>query len=514
MSWRDKKCPRMNSENLSSNAHREWPAELQHIVSLANSGDVDGAALAAKSVSDAALAREAWRIVASANANLQRFGPAVSALENALVNDPESLPLRLEHALLLEADGRSDESCVALEALVRAAPDSSQLLGHLARALRFAGRGAEAEARVAAGLVRWPLDVPLHRLLAELRWQRGAGADCIAALERAIAEFPGELQLRLVAADLLRSAGEPAKALPLLEEGLRRAPGAAAFETSIGVLLAELGEPRDALVFLRTASARLPDSAHMRRNLLPILLSAGEHAEALHIADTLLAASPDDQKLLAYRATALRLAGDPRYPALQDYPRLVRSYRLTPPPGYADIAAFNAAFARELDLLHRADRRPLAQSIRGGIQTDRNLPARNPVIAAFFTMLDAPIRDYVSRLDPTRAHPTDRRRRDGFCIQGSWSVRLNPGGFHTNHVHPQGWLSSAYYVETPPSDTNRAGWLKFGEVTPAVSGATADHHVRPEPGMLVLFPSFFWHGTVPFAAGERRLTAAFDVVPA
>jgi hypothetical protein len=30
----------------------------------------------------------------------------------------------------------------------------------------------------------------------------------------------------------------------------------------------------------------------------------------------------------------------------------------------------------------------------------------------------------------------------------------------------------------------------------------------------VLFPSFLWHGTVPFRRGERRLTAAFDVVPA
>jgi len=29
----------------------------------------------------------------------------------------------------------------------------------------------------------------------------------------------------------------------------------------------------------------------------------------------------------------------------------------------------------------------------------------------------------------------------------------------------------------------------------------------------VLFPSYFWHGTVPFHAGAR-LTAAFDVIPA
>jgi hypothetical protein len=32
--------------------------------------------------------------------------------------------------------------------------------------------------------------------------------------------------------------------------------------------------------------------------------------------------------------------------------------------------------------------------------------------------------------------------------------------------------------------------------------------------MLVLFPSYFWHGTVPFASDQRRLTLAFDVVPA
>ena len=34
--------------------------------------------------------------------------------------------------------------------------------------------------------------------------------------------------------------------------------------------------------------------------------------------------------------------------------------------------------------------------------------------------------------------------------------------------------------------------------------------IEPKPGRLVLFPSTMWHGTVPFAAGER-LTVAFDV---
>lgn len=37
--------------------------------------------------------------------------------------------------------------------------------------------------------------------------------------------------------------------------------------------------------------------------------------------------------------------------------------------------------------------------------------------------------------------------------------------------------------------------------------------VQPKPGRLVLFPSYWWHGTRPFHSTEPRTTIAFDVVP-
>ena len=40
-------------------------------------------------------------------------------------------------------------------------------------------------------------------------------------------------------------------------------------------------------------------------------------------------------------------------------------------------------------------------------------------------------------------------------------------------------------------------------------GADEVKLIRPEEGMLALFPSWQWHGTRPFAQGER-LTMAFD----
>lgn len=60
------------------------------------------------------------------------------------------------------------------------------------------------------------------------------------------------------------------------------------------------------------------------------------------------------------------------------------------------------------------------------------------------------------------------------------------------------------------------GWLKFGEPAfPTAPRLKPENFVRPSPGLLVLFPSYMWHGTVPFSGAPeiRRLTIAFDVVP-
>jgi tetratricopeptide (TPR) repeat protein len=424
--------------------------------------------------------------------------------------------LRLQHALDLERAGQARESLAELEALALESRDSPELLAHLGRALSLANRAVEAEALIAEGLSRWPGDVRLHTLFVELRWQRGAGGEVTAPLEQAIRDFPAELQLRLVAADLLRNMGFSDRALRLLEDGLARAPESAAFLTSTGVVLDELDRPADALRLLRAAIPRSRNPARAQRNLVPALLRTGAVGEALSICDALLAETPEDQMLVAYRTTALRLAGDVEHRRLCDYERLVRSYALDPPPSYGGIDKFNEILARALTVLHRATHRPIAQSLRGGTQTARqDLPMDDPVVADFMRMLDAPIRDYIARLDATSPHPVDRRKRDSYRVSGSWSVLLSPGGFHVDHVHPQGWLSSAYYVELPrvARDDTRAAWLKFGE--PGVKvGLPAEHYIEPRAGLLVLFPSYFWHGTVPFHEGGGRLTAAFDVIPA
>ncbi len=417
---------------------------------------------------------------------------------------------------MLGHQGADRDALAELESLARDSADSAGLLAHLAVQLAAVGRIDEASATLEAALARWPTDATLHAQLARLRWQHGAGLDALRALDEAIASHPGALQLRLVAADVLRSAGESQRALEMLERGLALAPESATFRTSIGVVLEGMDRVDEALPYLHEAVRRAPGSENARRNLLPALLRSGAARAALALCDELLARHPDDQHLVAQRATALRVLRDPEYRRLCDYERLVRTCEPRAPAPWTDIPGFNTALARELTALHRAARHPLEQSLRGGSQTERNLPRDNPVFAAFFAMLEAPIREYIAALRDDPTHPVDRRRRDHYRVSGSWSVQLHSGGFHVNHVHPRGWLSSAYYVSLPDvSDADsRAGWLKFGEPPMPIADCGPEWFVRPAAGMLALFPSYFWHGTVPFAAGRARLTVAFDVVPA
>ena len=95
-------------------------------------------------------------------------------------------------------------------------------------------------------------------------------------------------------------------------------------------------------------------------------------------------------------------------------------------------------------------------------------------------------------------------------------MRLTGGGFHVNHMHPDGWISSAYYVSVPDlDDTNHSGWIKFSEPPfPTVPELEPERWIKPSAGMLVLFPSFLWHGTAPITDNAVRVTAPFDAIPA
>jgi hypothetical protein len=273
-----------------------------------------------------------------------------------------------------------------------------------------------------------------------------------------------------------------------------------------------------ALNLAERALRELPGNAAARNLLAAAQLGVGDARGALSHCESLLANAPDDQYLIALQTTAWRLLGDERYEALCDYKNLVVPVQLEAPPQWPDMRSFFADLRVSLNRLHDPHGHALLfQSLRHGTETTQDLVrSTDPAIRALFGAFAAPIRHYLEQvghgLDPLR-----RRNTGVWRFNGSWSVRLRSTGHHRNHVHPRGWISSACYIELPDcmsDERTEEGMLTFGEpsiaTTPALS---AEYSVRPGVGMLVLFPSYFWHGTVPVSSDQARLTVAFDAVP-
>jgi hypothetical protein len=261
-----------------------------------------------------------------------------------------------------------------------------------------------------------------------------------------------------------------------------------------------------------------PQTANLWVNFSETLLRAGDATKGVAIAERAMAIEPNNQHALAMWGLGLRSLDDAREEWLNDYDKFVQVFELDPPEGYADMESFNRDLNAYLDSLHLDKREFLDQTLRGGTQTLGDIfGAGHNLVERLRARVDEAVTAYITGMREDAEHPLLRRRLPQFQYAGSWSSRLRDCGFHTNHVHPKGWISSAYYIAVPDTvaDTRaKQGWLKFGE--PAFEPAFKDpirRSVKPAPGTLVLFPSYMWHGTVPFHSAEARTTIAFDAVP-
>lgn len=444
-----------------------------------------------------------------------RKGEAEILYRRALALEPNLALLEHNLAAVLEEMQRYPE---AEEAALRAiAKGSATSVGVLGRALQGQDKLAEAEQAFRVAVSQRPGEPGVHRDLAELVWLRTGSREAMTEmLDQIIRAHPTLVALQAERAALLTESGDPqgayASLKPALDAGVsdRVIQGAAA-------QAALSSDPVLALAHARKAMAAAPDSPDIAMVLAEILLANGEAAEAEGLVSRFLERAPDDQYLLALRSVTWRVLGDDRYRGLYDYDAMVGAYDIETPEGWPSLEAYLDDLAEAVSRLHQTKAHPIGQSLRGGTQTQRSLTGEeDPAIRAFFQAIQEPIAQHRQKLgqgdDPVR-----RRNHPGDCaLAGAWSVRLAPGGFHANHVHRQGWLSSAFYIRLPKAvdGEGRQGWIKFGQPErPTRPALEPEHFVQPKPGRLVLFPSYMWHGTVPFEGEESRLTIAFDVIP-
>jgi tetratricopeptide (TPR) repeat protein len=400
------------------------------------------------------------------------------------------------------------------------APNLAELDYNEANAQFDMGNYQEAEQAYWRSLHKAPDNCEVHETLNEFYWQIGKKSEFGKSFKLAIEYAPKNSLLRHAYAESLLSAGNQAHAIIIVEQALKleKTPDLLHLK---GKLLASAGDIKAAVLLIESSLLEHYKLSNAL-DLIELLIIDFDYEKALLQIAYAERIAPKNQLLIAYKSICWRLTNDERYEWLVDYQKHIQIYDIPVPKGYSSRAAFLDELKGVLLSMHQTEHEPLKQTLKFGTQTPGRL-FHKPIkqIVELKNAFEVVTREYISALPKDNLHPLLSRRTEQISFAGSWSVKLKPNGFHVNHVHPEGWLSSAFYVQVPdfshyPQTSEYAGAIKFGESSMQLKDREKIARiVTPKPGMIVIFPSYVWHGTVPFNGPEGlfRLTAPCDITP-
>jgi len=473
---------------------------------------------------------------ASFQAAMAAFGTgreavALEALDAARVFNPGDPRLWHVSGLLQRAEGDLASAVASCRQAASLWPEDFGVAHLYARVAFEAGLPAVALYERAIGIE--PRDTARLGMIEALQQEQGPAA-AAARLDGMLAADPGWLEGHAYRVQLVCTAGETKRLTESFDRALRLRPRDVFLwrELIISLIRAlRYGDALEAIARARAAAGAHPtfdaneaicidelgDHALAEQLFAPLAhfdevdllvrrarnaLRSGRPEQAAALLEPKLAT--DAPEVTPYLSAAWRLSNPERAAWLEGDERLVSVIDLELPQGLAERAR----------ALHTAVAEPLHQSVRGGTQTEGHLLHRiEPELQAARALLTDAVKRHIAQLPPIDpSHPTLKAPRDRpVRFSGSWSVRLTDAGHHDPHFHPEGWLSSAFYLAVPEKAQGQEGWLKLGEPHQDLGlDLPPLRMVEPKPGRLVLFPSTMWHATVPFPAGER-LSIAFDV---
>jgi len=477
-----------------------------------------------------------------------RLEEAAARYDEVIAAEPDNTQALRLRGVLARQCGDIGASIRLLETAYRLAPTDVTTANDLALSLMAAGdlQAAETALREALGRVRESPRALAN--LGALLQQRGHSAEAIAIHREYLELVPEDLEVRCNLAHALMDTGRADDAIEACDAALAIAPDHPLVLANKGAVLCGLDRCEAAVEVLRRALAANPDddmalinlayaqraldnadaaidsltravranpvNARAAADLANAWLGLGMADRAVEVCERFLASHPGDRLVLASYAYALRDAGrraDAR--RLLDFDRLIRIRDLGAPPGFADLAEFNRGLAQFVTGHASLLQDPVRKATTGGAQTGELNALESPVFGA----LDAELRRVIEQAvaewlaEGFGGHELMANAADRWTLR-TWGTVLNAGGHQAPHHHPLGWLSGVYYAGLP--DSVDVGALEFGrppdQIRPAAPPET--FCVTPRPGRLVIFPSWFYHRTLPFDATGTRVSIAFDVM--
>ena len=317
---------------------------------------------------------------------------------------------------------------------------------------------------------------------------------------------------------------------------------------NMGILLLRKGDATGAVHALHTAELRSPGQPAILHALASAYDGAGDVPSALQLYARLEPATSSNPEFLTNHALCLLRGRQPD----AAYRRFRRALSLAPGDQTAlaglYIAANELGRHDEVDVLMdfaallgvttlSALSTTALDALRVAVESHPELnwePAGRSTVrgqqsimldltegSAFHAIGDAMSQRVTDRMTALAAnpalasHPWLRSLPRRWRLQ-MWATVLREGGHQTPHIHPAGWLSGVFYLDAGQPATADSGAIVFGQPQPEFAQSAPPRRLQhlPRSGDVLLFPSYFFHHTIPYSGPTARISLAFDVIPA
>ena len=300
----------------------------------------------------------------------------------------------------------------------------------------------------------------------------------------------------------------------------QKAPGYAPAWHNLGNSLGHMGDREGAVDAFREAARLQPDNAFTLYSFGRALLWVNQYTESVDLLKRAVALKPHELQMISYLILALRHAGrEEEANTLEGLDDMIIAVRPPVPQGYTSIDDWNAALREEI-VNHPALTTEFEnRATRNGAKVDGMFAEnKTPVFETFEAQVRAGFDEALAQMPKHDGHPLPLSVPDGYRAQ-MWSNVMYDGGHQAPHNHPKGWFSACYYNTLPDrvtaSGDAHEGWIEFGGTAYDFPEPphTPKRQVQPEEGLMVVFPSYVFHRTIPFHSDQIRVSCAFDAIP-
>lgn len=411
----------------------------------------------------------------------------------------------------------------ATQELAAREPGNARAHARLGQLLAQSGDHAAAERAYRAALGLEPSFFEAQFNLGNALSKLGRAREAIGAFRLAVELGPTQAVAHGNLGSALHEQREYAAAVESLRKAAQLQPDAAHFHRNLGTALRSLGEGEQALRSFLRASQLRPDWVLAMQSVATSAMECGKWRIARQTCEAWLRHAPANVEALGLASIALEELGETRAAHdLVDFERMVRSVDLSVPAGFSSIDEFNRAVARhalEHPTLHIPDEAgprvysPKLHMTEEFCGAHPKGPAE-PLAALVASAIDEYLAGLARDL-PEHPFVVGAKRR--FRLK-SWAAVFQGEGHMEPHVHYQSHVSAVYYPKVPKimqGESPTAGYLEFSGSSSRYPRRTTpiSRAVQPREGMLLLFPSYFYHRTVPFESSEARISIAFDTEP-